>query len=929
MNDGLSDSDTFRRLEEAFHEAQVLPESERSVWLANCFGGDGTMRNRLERMLASAASDPPTRGIAEDLAQIADAEASHARATPGRLAGMRLGAYRLTEFKGEGGFGEVYLAEQLEPIRRRVAIKVLRDDRTWGESLDRFKGEVESLARLEHPGIARIYDAGEATPIPDGGDSAGAPDASVHPVPFIAMEFVDGVTITTDATRRAAGLRERLRVVASAADAIHYAHQRGIIHRDIKPSNMLVTEVNGVASPKIIDFGIAKVVDAASLEGPSVDRPGEARSRAVTGVLGTPRYMSPEQSDRRRSQDVDTRTDIYSIGVILGELLRGSRPAAEPDALQLSEQRRTGWSIDVPRSMRDDLDRIINKATHPDRERRYTSAAAFADDLRRVQAGEPVSAGPATLRYRASRFLWRNRLVAAALLVACAALLGGSIAALAGLLKAREQAARADAVNGFLEDVLTSVSPERRGADVPLSTVMGEASASVAARFAGQPLVEAETRSLIGATYASLWRMELAAHEYQLAMDLYADALGSEDPKTVRMRVRQSQVIASLGRLKEVDASSGELLDLVRRVLGPRSREAATVELMRARLAVVRGRIDEGAQALSEADAWIRREFADDPELIGMLLADRIRILRRIAFNKGFVTEEARARLHEAYDLSIELVEHQRSRTPSKVLETLVAENEHSRAALDIRRYQESLEVSSRVLSESEGTLSDCHDARLEALELQSYALRAMGEGERALASYRHVMTCRRDVESGAASTIVLVSREFDLIPFLDYAGHFEESQEQCRRVIEMLGAFGDMGSSIRFAAQTYLARSLSQLGRKDEATTLFVELAADVKARPADAAGRLYAFMAGHFATVGRSEEARMAIDASFNAMPPQTTGSWQYHVDDRLVVLVEACEALGDVKEAEAYKAERAGLLEANRKKCDAPSRLKTPDE
>ena len=936
MDQRRPDPDWFRRLEAAFHEVRTLPEGDRAAWIAGRCQGDALFRERLERMLASVDAETPTHAIGSDLTSLeslASAAPGAGRRGPGWLVGMRLGAYRIVECRGEGGFGEVYLAEQLEPIRRRVAIKVLRDDRARGESVDRFKDEVESLARLEHPGIARIYDAGEAIPVREADGEVG-PDGPAS-VLFIAMEFVDGAPITADAARRSATVVQRLRVVAAAVDAMQHAHQRGIIHRDIKPSNVLVADVDGGAAPKIIDFGIAKVMEEsghlpigsdeaspthspnqshnqAPHRAPSGARPG----RTVTGVLGTPRYMSPEQSDRRRSRDVDTRTDIFYLGVILHELVMGAPPAA---GVPVPESRATTFAIPVPRSMRDDLLRIIRKATHPDRDERYAAAAAFADDLRRVIAGEPVSAGPATFRYRAGRYLWRNRLVAAAVLVACAALLGGAVAAVAGLLKAREQAARADAVNGFLEDVLTSVDPERQGADVPLSKVMDEASSSVATRFAGQPLAEADTRLLIAATYANLWLLERAAHEYEIAGGLYAAALGPDDERTVRTRVRQFQVNCSLGKAKEMDAIGGPLLADVRRVLGERSREAATVELMRARLAVSRGRIDEGAEGMRRAEAWILHDLGDDAELVGWLMGDKIRILRRIAFNEGYVTQEAKDRLEEAYDLSIRLVEHERARAPSKVMPTLVAEIEHSRAALDTGRFQESLEVSTRVVDEASGTLSDCHNARLEAVELQTYALRAMGEGERALETFSRVMDCRRQL--GTRSDLMLVSREFDLIPLMDYAGHFAESEAQCRRVIDALAAFGDMGAAVRFSAQSYLARALSRQGRTAEATELFTTLAAAVRRnQPIDSLARLYAFMAAHFATLGRDEEARMAIDASHAALPPETSGTWQYHVDDRLVVLIEAFDALGDTAEAEAYRARRASLLETNRARPSA---------
>lgn len=293
---------------------------------------------------------------------------------------------------------------------------------------------------------------------------------------------------------------------------------------------------------------------------------------------------------------------------------------------------------------------------------------------------------------------------------------------------------------------------------------------------------------------------------------------------------------------------------------------------------------------------------------------DRILILRRAAFGRGYATDAGKDRFRETYDLSVRLVALQRGRTSRNVAATMRAEIELGRSAIDVGRFREALTVSEQVVADSAGTFSACHDTRLDALELVAIARRAMGDADGALEAYRQVIECRRATEPKTA--LSHVAREFDLIPYLDYAGLFGESERQCREVIELLGTFGAMGESMRFAAESYLARAISKEGRADEATAIFVRLTAS-RPRPdtAVAYGRLYAFAAAHFAALGRAEEAWSAIDASFAALPAAETGTWQYHIDDRLVVLAEAYESLGDAAQAEACRATRTKLLEANR--------------
>ncbi len=356
--------------------------------------------------------------------------------------GDRLGPYRLERLLGQGGFGMVYLAEQLEPVKREVAVKLIKPGMDTRQVIARFATEQQTLASLDHPGIAHIFDAGVT---PNGR-------------PYFVMEYVPGESITTYCQTRRLNVREILRLVVRVCEAVQYAHQRGVIHRDLKPSNILVANVDGTAAPKIIDFGVAKAI--------SDDARTDATRQTVQGqILGTPEYMSPEQAELGPAV-VDTRSDVYSLGAVLYELLTGQRPFDGKTLRQASsdELRRVIREIDPPRPstkvmrtrvttprshtpqgsralsrrLRGDLDWITMRAMHKERDRRYESASALAADIRRHVAGRPVLAGPPSAWYRARKFIRRNRGAVSTAGLVGVALLVGMIAFVAQFLRASE-----------------------------------------------------------------------------------------------------------------------------------------------------------------------------------------------------------------------------------------------------------------------------------------------------------------------------------------------------------------------------------------------------------------------------------------------------------------------------------------------------------
>jgi eukaryotic-like serine/threonine-protein kinase len=405
----------YARLQAVFEEAVGREGDVRGAYLDRACEGDETLRRRVEQLLAQDADekgpDLERRGaLGTDLFDAVRAESE-------TLAGPvpKIGRYRIERKIADGGMGTVYLAEQDHP-RRQVALKVIRAGVITEELRRRFEVETELLGRLQHPGIAQIYEAGEAEI--DGGS-----------LPYFAMEYIDGVELRRYAADHELGIAARLELLAALCDAVSHAHQKGIVHRDLKPGNVLVVEETTLsataprgsslrARPVVLDFGVSRLARE--------DTPDATKLTQTGHVLGTLAYMSPEQAGGE--QDVDTRSDVYSLGVIGFELVSGRLPRDFADvrllrALRTIQERAAPRLDSVDRRFRGDLAIIIGKALELEPERRYASAAALAEDLRRYLADQPINARPPTIGYQLSRFVRRNRLLAGGMLVAISGLL--------------------------------------------------------------------------------------------------------------------------------------------------------------------------------------------------------------------------------------------------------------------------------------------------------------------------------------------------------------------------------------------------------------------------------------------------------------------------------------------------------------------------
>jgi eukaryotic-like serine/threonine-protein kinase len=519
-----------------------------------------------------------------------------------------IGSYRILGLLGEGGMGAVYEAEQDQP-RRLVALKVIRSAWASPQTLRRFEQESQALGRLQHPGIAQIYEAGSA-------------ETGFGVQPFFAMELIHGKPLVEYADEQKLNMRQRLELMIQICDAVHHAHQRGIIHRDLKPSNILVDEAG---QPKILDFGLARATDSDAQA---------TRQTDMGQLLGTLAYMSPEQV-LADPLALDTRSDVYALGVILYELLAGKLPYMLSkllhEAVKTIQQTDPAPLSSIHRNYRGDIETIVAKALEKDKARRYASAAELAADIRRYLNDEPIVARPPSAGYQLAKFARRNKALVGGVSAVFVVLVLGIVASTREAIQARraqgsaqQETAIAQAVNDFLQnDLLAQASAYNQlkpDPDLKVRTALDRAAQNIGGKFKSQPEVEAAIRKTIGETFDDLGLYPEAAAQLQSALQLSRRASGAENPTTLSIQADLASVDEKQGKYAETEKLASQAVAADRKVFGtddPRTLRAMDY------LASAYGDEDKIAQAVAlhqqviEADR--RRLGPDDPTTLASM----------------------------------------------------------------------------------------------------------------------------------------------------------------------------------------------------------------------------------------------------------------------------------------------------------------------
>jgi hypothetical protein len=795
MNVPASREDLGRE-ETIFNAAvQLRDAAKRAIYLELACDGDATLRARIDKLLAS---DAEGAFFARPLAQpsiltsaVTAAASSESQTDVSFPEGERVGRYRLIQKIGEGGCGVVYMAEQSEPIRRRVALKIIKLGMDTKSVIARFDAERQAMALMDHPNIAKVLDAG----------------ATETGRPYFVMELVGGIKITEYCDENLVTTRLRLDLFIQVCRAIQHAHQKGVIHRDIKPSNVLVATQDGVAVPKVIDFGIAKAT-----QGRLTDM---TVFTAFEQFLGTPAYMSPEQT-QLGSLDVDTRSDIYSLGVLLYELLTGKTPFDSKELLAagLDAMRRTIQEKEPPtpstRLKRDlaaqqvhisdqskikiqkskiapDLDWIVMKCLEKERARRYETANGLATDVQRHLSNEPVAARPASRFYEFQKTVRRHKVGFAATAIVVMAL---AIGVLVSTLQA-VRATRAESKSGqfalFMKDMLQGVGPEvARGRDTKLlREILDKTAERVGKELKNQPELEADLRATLGHVYGDLGDYTNAAAMHQRALDIRKQLHGDEHPDVANSLSDLAAVLRGEGRLEEAEITCRNALAMRRRLLSSGHRDIAHSLNI---LAVVL--FTQGDYAALRGEALTAQAKYAEAET---LLPEALAIHRKALGN-----------------VSLEVVQ-------SLVQLSLVLKCRGKFPEAELRAH-EGLEICGRLYGDGHPLIGHLSDALGMALEGQA----KLAEAE---AAYREGLAVRQKC---------LSDQHPDLRYSFIHLGHLFLAQGRLQEAeamfVQIMAREGDQlvygGKAVRSGAEATLARILLGQGKLKEAEPLLRQVA-------------------------------------------------------------------------------------------------------
>ncbi len=810
----------------------------RVAYLDEACAGDPVLRRRVEELIlaSEAAKTFLERPVARNRKATREATNQTTVAEESETAGSRIGRYKLLQQIGEGGCGTVFMAEQEVPVRRRVALKVIKLGMDTKSVIARFEAERQALALMDHPNIARVLDAG----------------ATESGRPYFVMELVRGIRITDYCEQNHLTTRQRLDLFIKVCQAIQHAHQKGIIHRDIKPSNILVTLHDGVPVPKVIDFGIAKAT-----EGRLTDA---TLFTAFEQFIGTPAYMSPEQAEMS-GLDVDTRSDIYSLGVLLYELLAGKTPFDARELMSLgvdamrktireqepakpstklsqtllsvevakrgarggAESNRSALTRQRLRELRGDLDWIVMRCLEKDRTRRYETSNAIALDIARHLANEPVVARPPSAAYRIRKAFRRNRLVYLAGCVVFLALTAGVAASLWQTIRANRSASRArdaealaerrlgesEAVSKFLVEVFQSPDPARDGRTIKVAETLDAATRKLGDDLPLQPLLQAQLQMVLAKTYNGLGLYSEAIHLERLVHNHYLASQGPTHTNTLNAAVRLGVLLAGNGveHRQEAEQLMHAAVADFRRIFG--SDHPAT---LRAMSDTIEGLVGIGVR--EETLALEREVLERQKRVLGPEHSDTIKTMTQLSATLVLFGD-----MEEAVVLSREALRLRRKISGPRSLDTLEAMRTHALCLAEANRGDEALRLEEEILPIARQVLGPEHTHTLSIMANMTadYLDQKRNEEAFRLAKETHEIAVRvRGVESGVA--IVSLG---NLATAYARLGHPDEAIRLGEQVLALRRKLTGPTSPGTLESMTEMARIYTDTGRIEEAITL------------------------------------------------------------------------------------------------------------
>ncbi|MFT3881213.1 MAG: tetratricopeptide repeat protein [Gemmatales bacterium] len=745
---------------------------DREAFLREACADDDQLKKRVEGLLmaheaASLFMQKPI--VPRNIATAETLPPQAERPSPSHVVGKSsdkvfAGRFKIREKLGEGGMGAVFVADQIEPIQRRVALKVIKGDYSSPALLARFDQERQALALMDHPNIAKVFDAGMAPSNVIGGNGM---------VPYFVMEMIKGLPITKYCDEVKLSPLERLKLFIPVCQAVQHAHQKGIIHRDLKPSNILVGLYDGHAVPKIIDFGVAKATGSRLTQ--------DSIYTEVGSIVGTLEYMSPEQAEFN-NLDIDTRTDIYALGVILYELLTGKVPFSQKALMKtgifkmlmkIKEEEPAKPSTKLSHSdslpnvaatrstepkklanlVKGDLDWIVMKALEKDRNRRYETANSFAKDIERFLSNEPVLASPPSALYRFRKYIKRNRVLAGATLLVLLSLIAGIIGTTWGLLQARHQRDLAvaaekqtlrennhyEAVNKFLiYDLLAQADPSLRavGENATVRQLLDQASKNVDKNTSlkDAPYVEQTIRNTLGTIYTNLGRPDLAEPHLIKCLAITRSIMGDDDIKLVEIMHDVAYCLEQQGKYAEAEKLLRESIRIRSAVQSPNHPHTLTSKNNLAEVIRKQGKT-------SEAEKLHKEVLADRIRTLGEEHIDTMESMNNLGsiFFGRKDYEKARNYFKTAYEVRNRELGEANSLTVTSMANLAVALKR-------LNRFNEAEPLARKALELDRHTLGPEHPDTLISLNGIATILYAQKKYEEAEKLYRECLLLRKKV---------------------------------------------------------------------------------------------------------------------------------------------------------------------------------------